>query len=205
MPNLNTLKYSNPEILSQIRKDLLLAWLWPMRDYFARRGLQLPAPDSDGPLNCDTLAGILMDPAPDMPAELLESLCLFREMDNDSAMDAIRTAAQHQGLDLGPDHEATPLDVVVRAWTLAPRLVEALHDRLDLKRPRSFKCFATDADPLPAFRGATPEQLAALEARLDTYTRPPSVAKAPKSSPASKATPSSMWSGTAHPFAVKAP
>jgi hypothetical protein len=169
MPNLNTLKYSNPEILSQIRKDLLLAWLWPMRDYFARRGLQLPAPDSDGPLNCDTLAGILMDPAPDMPAELLESLCLFREMDNDSAMDAIRTAAQHQGLDLGPDHEATPLDVVVRAWTLAPRLVEALHSRLDLKRPRSFKCFATDADPLPAFRGATPEQLAALESRLDTY------------------------------------
>jgi hypothetical protein len=169
MPNLNTGKFSNPELLSQIRKDLLLAWLWPMRDYFARRGLQLPAPDSDAHLSCDTLAGILMDPAPDMPAELLESLCIFRDLDNDNAMDAIREAAQRQGLDLGADHDATPLDVVVRAWTIAPRLVEALHQRLDLKRPRSFKCFATDADPLPRFRGATPEQLATLEARLDAY------------------------------------
>ena len=169
MPNLNPGKFSNPEIISQIRKDILLAWLWPMRDYFSRRGLQLPPPHSDGHLSCDTLAGILMDPAPDMPPELLESLCIFREMDNDNAMDAIRAAAQHQGLDLGSGHEATPLDIVVRAWTLAPRMVEALHSRLDLKRPRSFKCFATDASPLPAFRGATPEQIAALEGRLDSY------------------------------------
>ncbi len=168
MPNLHLGKFSNPEILTQIRKDLLLAWLWPMRDYFARRGLQLPAPDSDGHLSCDTLAGILMDPAPDMPAELLESLCIFRDLDNDNAMDAICAAARRQGLDLATGPEPTPLDVVVRAWTLAPCLVEALHNRLDLKQPRSFKCFATDADPLPPFHGATPDQLAMLEARLDS-------------------------------------
>ena len=90
-------------------------------------------------------------------------------MDNDNAMDAICAAAHRQGLDLATGPEATPLDVVVRAWTLAPHLVEALHSRLDLKRPRSFKCFATDADPLPPFHGATPEQLATLEERLDSY------------------------------------
>lgn len=169
MPTLNPGKFSNPEILSQIRPDLLLAWLAPMRDYFSRRGLQFPPPDSPGRLSCDTLAGILMDPVPDMPAELLESLCIFRDLDNDHAMDAIRDAASRQGLDLATGDDPTPLDVVVRAWILAPALVQNLHNRLDLAHPRSFKSYATDADPLPAFRGATPDQLHALEERLDAY------------------------------------
>jgi hypothetical protein len=169
MPNLNPGKFSNPEIISQIRKDLLLAWLWPMRGYLARRGLTIPEPNSDAHLSCDALAGILMDPDSDTPPELFESLCVFRDMDNDNAMDAICAAARSQGLDLATGPEATPLDVVVRAWTLAPRVVEALYNRLDLKRPRSFKCFATDADPLPTFHGATPELLATLEDRLDSY------------------------------------
>lgn len=169
MPTLNPGKFSNPEIISQIHQDLLLPWLWPMRDYFARRGLQLPTPGSGAHLSCDALAAILVDPTPDMPPELLESLCIFRDMDNDNAMDAISVQARARGLDLATAPEATPLDVVVRAWTIAPRLVQALHTRLALKRPRSFKCFATDADPLPLFRGATPEQLTTLESRLDTY------------------------------------
>ncbi len=169
MPTLTPGKFSNPEIISQMRRDLLLAWLWPMRDYFARRGLRIPPPGSDEHLSCDKLAAILMDPAPDMPPELLEALCIFRDLDNDNAMDAIRAEALRQGLDVGLDQHATPLDLVVRAWTLAPRLVQALHHRLDLARPRSFKCFATDAHPLPAFHGATPEQIVHLESRLDLY------------------------------------
>jgi len=169
MATLNPGKFANPEIIGQIRRDLLLAWLWPMRDYFARRGLHLPPPGSDAHLSCDTLAGILMDPTPDMPPELLESLCIFRDMDNDSATDALRDAAQLQGLDLRLTPDATALDLVVHAWTKAPRMVEALYARLDLKRPRSFKCFATDADPLPAFTGAVPEQITTLERALDSY------------------------------------
>ncbi|HEY9173053.1 MAG TPA: hypothetical protein VI136_12270 [Verrucomicrobiae bacterium] len=169
MPTLKTGPLANPDILSQIRRDLLLAWLWPLRDYFARRGLDLPSPDSDAHLSCDALAAIFLAPSPDMPADLLTSLYLFRELDNERAMDAIRDEIARQGLDLALGAEATALDVVVRAWTLNRHLVETLHQRLELKRPRSFKCFATDAAPIPPFAGPTPEQITHLETRLNSF------------------------------------
>jgi hypothetical protein len=140
-----------------------------MRDYFARRGLDLPSPDSDAHLSCDALAAIFMAPSPDMPTDLLTSLYLFRELDTERAMDAIRDESARQGLDLALGAEATALDVVVRAWTLNRHLVETLHQRLELKRPRSFKCFATDAAPIPPFTGPTPEQIARLETRLNSF------------------------------------
>ena len=115
------------------------------------------------------LARILMAPGPEMPAALLEGLCVFRELESESAMDAIRDEAERQGLALGLGAEATPLDVVVRAWTLNQGMVESLHLRLELKRPRSFPCFSTDAHPLPVFAGPTPEQLSALEGRLNGF------------------------------------
>ncbi len=169
MPNLKPGKFSNPELLRELRPDLLKHWLWPLRDYFSRRGLHVPPPEADACVQYDHLSRILTDPVADMPEALLESLYLFRELDHAAAMDAIHEEARRRSLDLGLDANVTPLDVVVRAWTLDRRLVEGLHTRLELKRPRSFKFFSTDADPLPGFAGPAPEQLTALEDRLNHF------------------------------------
>ena len=99
MANLNPGKFAHPEILSRVRKDLLLGWLRPMAEYFGRRGLALPGEDERG--DYDRLARILMEPAPEMPPELLESLYVFREMDSETAMDAILGEAEGRGLGLG--------------------------------------------------------------------------------------------------------
>lgn len=169
MPSLKPGKFSSPELLREFRPDLLRDWLAPFADYFERRGFTLPPKDSDTSPNYDLLARILMEPVADMPEALLESLYLFRELDNAIAMDAIQEEANRRGLDLGLGPDATPLDVVVRAWTLDRRLVEGLHTRLELKRPRAFKIFATDEQPLPCFTGPTPEQLQSLEDRLNQF------------------------------------
>jgi hypothetical protein len=171
MPNLNPGPFAHSEILSQIRPDLLLAWLWPARDYLARRGLVLPRPDAPAPVNSEALAAIFLDPTPDLPPDLADSLYLFREMATPEGMDAILAAARAAGLELGLGEEASPADVALRAWVLDRQLLQRWHNRLEVKRSRAFKYYSTDANPPPALDGPTPEQLAALEQRLNAFFR----------------------------------
>jgi hypothetical protein len=161
--------FSHPDTLSAIRADLLLAWLWPMRDYFERRGLPLPSPGSREPLDCDKLAALFIEPTPDMPADCLEALYLFRQMGNPAGMDAILEAAQTRRLDLDLGNEPTPLDVVVRAWALDRILVEDLHNRLELSRPRAFGYFSATQHPAPPFAPPSLDRLALLEQRLNAF------------------------------------
>ena len=171
MPNLKPGRFAHPEMLRQIRADILLDWLAPGRNYLSEHGLELPQPRvGDAPvLDYDKLASVFLEPAPDMPAELLESLYLFREMDAEPAMDALRAEVRRHRLDLGLDASATPLDALVRAWTLDRRLVETVRQGLELSRPRSFQYFSAAIEPPPRFNGPTVEQLAALERRLNLF------------------------------------
>src|SRR5437660_8580971 len=148
MPNFTPRKFSNPETLSKIRPDLLLAWLRPMQAYLDQRGLALPPPDSTQPLDFEKLARIIMEPASDMPAEFVDSLYLIHEMAHPAGMDAIIEGAQANGLRFDPGPDPTPADVAVQAWLLDRRLLENLHNCHELTRPRSFRYFSTDADPL---------------------------------------------------------
>ena len=152
-----------------MRPELLRQWLWPMRDYFEHRGLALQAGGGPSPEECERLARILMEPAPDAPPDLLEALCVFREMDNAPAEDALRAEAVRQHLDLGLADPATPLDVVMRAWALDRQMVERLHQRLELSRPRAFHYFSTVVEPVPPFDGPGAHKLAELERRLNLF------------------------------------
>src|ERR1051325_9278133 len=190
MPNVNPGKFANPEILSRIERNLLLTWLFPMRDFFARRGLSLPPrergreargtavspphpaaqgagrPSPVAALLCardyERLAKILAEPAPDMPPELLEALYIFRELDHEAAMDALLEVQSSEFR----VQSSTPLDIVVRAWLTNRKLVQALHNRMELGRPRSFQYFSTTIEPVPAFAGPAPAQPTEVEGRL---------------------------------------
>jgi len=187
-----------------------------MREYLEQRGLSLPNPtqcatrgpecggEEPGPAVCesrkagceglridyDRLAGIFMNPSPNMPAALLESLYIFREMDHEAAMDELREEASRRGVALGAGtsgsrsgddertsralahargSEDTALDTVVRAWLLDRKMVEAVHNRMELSRPRSFQYFSTFKDPVPPFEGPGPAKVAEMERRLNAF------------------------------------
>jgi hypothetical protein len=112
MSNVFPGKFANSEMVGRVRSDVLLEWLLPMQEYLKRRGVRL-TPKVD----CVKLAEVLREPTPDMPAELLEGLHAFRGLDNEHGMDAVEAESKRRGLDLGLGEDATPLDVVVRAWS----------------------------------------------------------------------------------------
>ena len=157
-------KFVDGEMVGLIRPDVLLEWLLPKRPYLEARGVAL-TPQID----CVKLAEVLREPTPDMPADLVEGLHAFRGLDNEPAMDAIAEECERRGLDLGLGQEATPLDVVVRAWTRDREVVEALHVKKSVKRGRSFRYYSTDANPLPVFTGPTAEQLRKIEEGMNAF------------------------------------
>jgi hypothetical protein len=149
-----------------------------MSDYLNRRGFSLPAKAASPPvaeaelydrIDYDRLGRIFMEPTPDMPTELVNSLYLIHGMANPAGMDIIMEGAEANGLSLGLDDQCTPADVAVKLWLLEPRLLENLHNCQELTQPRAFHYFSTDEEPVPPFAGPTPEQLEALEERLNKF------------------------------------
>jgi hypothetical protein len=169
MATLNPGKFAHPEILGRMRRDLLLGWLEPARDYLRGRGLALPRVGDAQPVLCEALARVLLEPTPEMPPDLLESLHVFHELDHAAATDALRRAAREQGLELGEGPAATPLDVAMAAWLRDRQLVEEVHLRFELNRPRSFRYYSALQEPPPPFTGPAPEQVAWLEGRLSRF------------------------------------
>ncbi len=79
MSHANHCQLFTPEILRKIRRDLLLAWLWPARDYFQSRGLELPALGCEpgaplAPIPYDQLSQVFLEPSRDMPQSLVDSV-----------------------------------------------------------------------------------------------------------------------------------
>src|SRR5437763_3650258 len=128
MPNLNPKTCSNPELLRKIRPDLLLAWLKPAASYLEPQGVLLHF------IDYDKLARLFLEPPPDLPPDLAESLFLIHEMANPAGMDFILERAEANGLNLGLGEDVTPADVAVQAWLLDRRLLADLHNCQELTR-----------------------------------------------------------------------
>lgn len=179
MPNLNPKRFTQHDILRRIDPECLLAWLRPSADFFTSRGLALP-PEIDGKagfvmgdgtkgLDFEKLSEIFVNPDEEMPPELVDSLSLIHEMADANGMDAILEAVKARGLDLEAGDNPDPADVAVRAWLLDRNLLEEIHTKYQLMRPRSFTYYASREVPLPAFSVPSPAALRALEKRLETW------------------------------------
>lgn len=169
MPNLNTRRFTNPDILGKIRPASLVTWLTPAKDYLATRGVTLPADADTGPVDLEKLATVFLDPDPDMPRDLVESLNLVNEMATDEAMETILEAQGPRKFTLDVGDKPSPADVAVQTLLLNRLLLEELHNEHQLTRPRSFEYFVCEGDEPPKFTPPDKEQIAALEARLDDW------------------------------------
>ena len=171
MPNLNPRRFSHPETLKKVSRESLITWLAPAREYFSVRGILIPQPGSSGEMDYEKLAGAFIDPEPEMPGYLAESLYMINEMADEAGMDAILEAAEAQSppVVLAVPEECTPADVALAAWLQARSLLEDLHTEQQLSRPRSFVYFGADGEEVPAFEPPTAAQTSALEGRLNTW------------------------------------
>jgi hypothetical protein len=169
MPNLNTRRFTAPDVLSKIRRESLLQWLAPASDYLAVRGVVLPSAESSDPVDCEKLASVFFDPDEAMPEYLVNSLSIIAEMADQHGMDAILDAQAVHGLKLDVGDSPDPVDVAVQTYLEKPDVLQQLHNQHQLIRPRSFEYFVTSGDVPPAFVLPTPEHLRALECRLDEW------------------------------------
>ncbi|HOF19383.1 MAG TPA: hypothetical protein PK082_10775, partial [Phycisphaerae bacterium] len=62
-------RFTKPETLCNVSHNSLLLLLSPYRDYFAGRGLELPAPDGGGGLDHERLVSIFLTPDMAMPLD----------------------------------------------------------------------------------------------------------------------------------------
>jgi hypothetical protein len=120
-------------------------------------------------IDYDGLVRVVMEPTPDMPSELVDSLHLVEAMGTSRQLDRMLDEARSNGLNLGLDEFATPEDVAIKLWLLDPHALENLHNSGEVTRPRAFEYFTTDETPVPAFPDPTLDQLRALERRLDQF------------------------------------
>jgi len=140
MPNLKTGRFTDADTWSRIRRESLIQWLSPAREYFAQQGIDLPAADSDGAIDYEKLAAVFVNADDGMPAYLLESLSLIIEMAHPEGMDALIAARRERGLP-ADFTEQTPIDIAVQTYLDAPALFEELHNQHQVNRPRSFVQF----------------------------------------------------------------
>jgi hypothetical protein len=171
MPNLNPRRFSHPETLKKVSRESLITWLAPARDYFGARGIVIPQAGSSDAIDYEKLAGAFMDPEPEMPEYLAESLYMINEMADAAGMDAILEAAEAQPVPvvLAVPEDCTPGDVALAAWLQARELLAELHVEHQLSRPRSFVYFGSEPEEVPAFQVPDPAQVSALEARLNEW------------------------------------
>src|SRR5262249_49672067 len=120
MPNFIQKRFTNPETFRRIRPDLLLAWLKRSESYLAKQGLILPADCSGFERNAfkpgfdfEKLVRVFMEPSPDMPAELVDSMHMIHEMGTTKRYDKMVAELDRNGLRSKLANGATPLDVAL--------------------------------------------------------------------------------------------
>lgn len=158
--------FTHPATFRRIKPQFLNEWLSPYREYLGQRGLTLPVPEAEGPIDYERLAAVFMEPDAAMPRQLMHSASLIHEMANEDAMNALIEGARPRNILLQVGNDPDPADVAVQMWLRDPELLEELHQLHQLDRPRAFVHFVTERDPAPALREPADNQIAELEADL---------------------------------------
>ena len=169
MANLNPRRFTHPETLSRINRDALLKWLAPARGYLETKGVPLPALGSADALDYDKLAAVFLDPEPEMPESLSESLFIIHEMADEHGMDTILEAMEENGVTLNVGNDPEPADVAIQAWLENHKLLEQIHCEYQVNRPRSFVSFLADRVPDPNHAVPVPGKIEGLETQLQQY------------------------------------
>lgn len=138
-------RFANVETLKQIAPGVLFTFFGPFRDYFKRRGYDLPQ-DPTAAVDHQKLVAILVDPDRDVPPDLAQRLYLVHEMATEEGMQQLIDAFD-DSLEVEGD-DPTPADIAVQAFLKNRSLFEEKHAEQFLVRSRSFRvCVSSSESP----------------------------------------------------------
>lgn len=163
-------RFTNQETLKSIQPDILLSLFARHDQYFMDRGVKLEV-DSDGNLDYEGIARVLMTPDEKTPRTLVDDLFFVDEMATHEVMDALcdeigkLPSEQRDKFDLGP--APTPADIAVQVRLFAPDILERKHAEGALVSKRSFWYFQPASGKGKPYRTPTDERLRTLEAIFD--------------------------------------
>ena len=144
----------------------MLAFLAPYETYLCRRGFTLP---SDGVIDYDALAQILMHPDDQVPNVMVDALYYVDELANDQGMDRLMEEASAAGIRLDLGAIPTSADVAIAVWLTTPELLRRVHAETYALRQKKFVLRQSRlANPRP-FPAWDEPLLARLQDHLDDW------------------------------------
>lgn len=162
MASFNPRKFADPDRLRSIAPARLTMLLGPWRDYFERRGLHLPD-TANTVIDYSLLSGILMQPDHGTPADMVDALYYVQETASADDMDKMLATIRSEGLAVDDDPRASPVDVAIDVWCVAPAVVRAHHAEAYAMRQQNFEYFGP-RQPIPV---AFPEVSDALQTMIE--------------------------------------
>ena len=169
MATLNLRRFSKPETLLAIAREHLIAFFAPYREYFMSRGITIPLPGTEAPLDYGALSFALLSPDANMPKELIDALFFVNELAMPESFDTLHDAIVESGLPIDIVEETSPTDLAIQIWMKRPALLERLHSEHFLSKPRSFEYFRSTRASIPPFRKPDFAALRAIERSLDEW------------------------------------
>lgn len=167
MATFNLRRFSQPEILRKIDRNHLLLFLQPYAEYFSTRGLKIPSPESSNGLDYKALSLALANPDPSANPDLFDALFLVHELSTSEAFDAVQEALQDQEFEEEIPSDLSPADLAIRVYHSNPDILDRVHARQELRRPRSFVYFQSKAQINGGIKLPGDDQIANIEEELN--------------------------------------
>lgn len=139
----NPRKFTSPDRLKTISPARLRAFLSPWRDYLVERGFAFPEATEDL-VDCATLAQVLMTPDRATPRDLIDALYYVHETASTEDMDELIADIRLGGLSISEDPKASPADLAIDVWLLAPDTLRARHAEAIAKKQQNFEYFGPE-------------------------------------------------------------
>ncbi len=169
MATYNLRRFSDADALKRVSPQHLLELLLPHKDFFAGRGVILPATAGPDNIDYDGLVRVFMSPEMDTPKSLGDALFFINEMATSECASELLEELQSRGVTFDGQPDPTPSDIAVRTWLLNREFMERKHAEQFLTSHRNFEYFQTESAKAPAFKAPTKKQLQDLEQDLDDW------------------------------------
>lgn len=168
MASFNPRKFADPDRLRGIAPARLEAFMAPWRGYLLDRGFEFPA-STLIQIDYAGLADILMRPDAATPGDMVDALYYVHETASAEDMDQLLAAVRARGLVVTDDPAATPIDLAIDVWRVAPEVVRAHHAEAIAMRQQNFEYFGPGQPVRGAFPGIDAELRQRLECEFDDW------------------------------------
>jgi hypothetical protein len=166
MSTFNPRRFVNVEILRQVDQDRLIEFLNKYEVYLRGRGFSFEK-NEDGEIDFQKLVAILLNPVEGVEDEFIDKLFLLHDVADDKRFDDLCNEAEKVGLT--PSADASPADVALQIMLHDENVLWKFHSEIEILKPKSFKYYVSDSEPLEDFPLPTQAELDTMAAAMDPW------------------------------------